>query len=90
MSEEATALLREIRDQQRQALERQAEAIALQREHMALYQQQLARAERIQDRAEAIQGGAGKALKVIFWIAIPLILVLLLLMFEPYLGRVLS
>ena len=54
---------------------------------MALYQQQLARAERIQDRAEAIQGRAGKALKVIFWIAIPLILVLLLLMFQPYLER---
>jgi hypothetical protein len=90
MSEEATALLREIRDQQRQALERQTEAIALQREHMALYQQQLARAERIQDRAEAIQGRAGKALKFILWIAIPLVMLLLLAMFQPYLERVLS
>ena len=90
MSEEATALLREIRDQQRLALERQGEAIALQREHMALYQQQLARAERIQDRAEAIQDRAGKALKFILWIAIPLVLLLLLLMFQPYLERALS
>jgi hypothetical protein len=90
MSEEATALLREIRDQQRQALERQTEAIALQREHMALYQKQLERAERIQDRAEAIQGRAGKALKFILWIAIPLVLVLFVLMFQPYVERLLS
>ena len=32
MSEEVVVLLREIRDQQRQALERQSEALALQRE----------------------------------------------------------
>ena len=48
------ALLREIRDNQREALQ-------VQREHMQLYQQQLARVERINDRAEAIQGRAGKA-----------------------------
>jgi hypothetical protein len=90
MSEEATALLREIRDQQRQALERQTAAIALQREPMALYQKQLERAERIQDRAEAIQGRAGKALKFILWIAIPLVLVLFVLMFQPYVERLLS
>jgi Na+/melibiose symporter-like transporter len=57
---------------------------------MALYQQQLARAERIQDRAEAIQGRAGKALKFILWIAIPLVLILFVLMFQPYVERLLS
>lgn len=71
------ALLREIRDNQRQALQ-------VQREHMQLYQQQLARVERINDRAEAIQGRAGNAAKVILWIAIPLVLLLLALMLWPY------
>ena len=88
MSEETTMLLREIRDQQRQALAHQAEAIALQREHMALYMRQLERVERINDRAEAIQGRAGKAAKLILWIAIPLlVLALLVLLFQPYLER---
>lgn len=71
------ALLREIRDNQRQALQ-------VQREHMQLYQQQLARVERINDRAEAIQGRAGNAAKVILWVAIPLVLLLLALMLWPY------
>ena len=71
------ALLREIRDNQREALQ-------LQREHMALYQRQLERVERINDRAEAIQGRAGKAAKFILWIAIPLVALLLALMFWPY------
>ena len=84
MSEELAVLLREIRDQQRQALEHQAEAIALQREHMALYLKQLGRVDRIHDRAEAIQGRAGKAIKFVLWIAVPLVLVLLALMFQPY------
>jgi hypothetical protein len=83
MSEEVTALLREIRDQQRQALD-------LQREHMALYLKQLERVERINDRAEAIQGRAGKAAKFILWVAIPLVVVLLALMFRPYVERLLS
>ena len=71
------ALLREIRDNQREALQ-------VQREHMQLYQQQLARVERINDRAEAIQGRAGKAAKFILWIAIPLVTLLLALMLWPY------
>ena len=71
------AVLREIRDNQREALQ-------LQREHMALYQKQLGRVERINDRAEAIQGRAGKAAKFILWIAIPLVALLLVLMFWPY------
>jgi hypothetical protein len=75
---ELAGLLRDIRDNQREALQ-------LQREHMALYLKQLERVERINDRAEVIQGRAGKAAKFILWIAIPLVVVLLVLMFWPYL-----
>jgi len=78
MSEEVTTLLREIRDQQRQALE-------LQREHMALYMRQLDRVERINDRAEAIQGRAGKAVRIVLWIAVPLVLLLIASALWPYL-----
>jgi hypothetical protein len=73
-------LLREIRDQQR-------DAIALQREHLAMVQQQLARVERINERAEAIQGRAARAVKLILLVALPLVFVLLALMFFPYLSR---
>ena len=76
--DESIALLREIRDGQR-------EALALQREHISMYQRQLDRIERINDRAEAIQGRAGKAMKFILWIAVPLVALLLLLMMWPYL-----
>jgi len=68
---EIAALLRDIRDNQR-------EAIALQREHMQMYQRQLDRIERINDRAEALQGRAGKAIRII--------LVLVLMLF-PYFLR---
>ena len=78
MSDETTALLREIRDNQ-------AEGLRLQREHMALYQRQLDRVERINDRAEAIQSRASKALRVVLWIALPLVLVLLATMLWPWL-----
>ena len=71
-------LLREIRDNQREALQ-------VQREHMQLYQQQLARVERINDRAEDIQRRAGKATTFVLWIAAPLVAVLLVLMLWPYL-----
>lgn len=74
------ALLRDIRDNQR-------EAIALQREHMEMYQRQLERIERINDRAEAIQGRAGKAIRFVLLIAIPLVCLLLLLMLYPYFIR---
>ena len=70
------ALLREIRDNQREALQ-------VQREHMQLYQQQLARVERINDRAEAIQGRAGSAVKFVLWGLVPLALLLILLAFWP-------
>jgi hypothetical protein len=74
------ALLRDIRDNQR-------EALALQREHMQMYQQQLERIERINDRAEALQRRAGKAVRIILVIAIPLVCVLLVLMLLPYFLR---
>jgi hypothetical protein len=77
---ELLALLREIRDNQR-------EAIALQREYQAMYQQQLGRIERINDRAEALQGRAGKAVRFILLIAIPLVCLLLVLMLLPYFSR---
>jgi hypothetical protein len=77
------ALLREIRDNQREALQ-------MQREHMQLYQQQLARVERINDRAESIQGRAGRAAKFILWIAVPLVALLLALMLWPYLRYVMA
>ena len=78
MSEDTNALLREIRDNQQ-------EALRLQREHMALYQQQLSRVERINDRAEAIQARASKAVRFVLWIALPLVLLLLATMLWPWL-----
>lgn len=84
--DDALAVLREIRDQQRQQLERQAEALALQREQYELYQRQYDRAERINDRAEAIQNRsagmislAGRAL----WIVLPLLALLIGMVLWP-------
>lgn len=77
---ELISLLRDIRDNQR-------EALAAQREHIAMYQRQLERIERINDRAEALQGRAGKAIKAILLIAIPLVCLLLVLMLFPYFSR---
>lgn len=73
-----TALLRDIRDQQRTALE-------LQREHMALYRTQLDRVERINDRAEALQARSSRAIRLIMVVALPLAFLLLALMLWPYL-----
>ena len=78
MPEDTTTLLREIRDNQ-------VEALRLQREHMALYQRQLDRVERINDRAEAIQARASKAVRIVLWIALPLVLLLLATMLWPWL-----
>ena len=52
-----------------------------------MYQQQLGRIERINDRAEALQGRAGKAIKAILLIAVPLACLLLILMFASYFSR---
>ena len=78
MPEDTSTLLREIRDNQQ-------EALRLQREHMALYQQQLSRVERINDRAEAIQARASKAMRFVLWIALPLVLLVLATMLWPWL-----
>ena len=78
MPDDTNGLLREIRDNQQ-------EALRLQREHMALYQRQLDRVERINDRAEAIQARASKAVRIILWIALPLALVVLATMLWPWL-----
>lgn len=78
MSEDIAALLREIRDNQR-------EALRMQREHIDLYAQQLSRVERINDRAEAIQSRASRSIKAVLWIALPLVGLLLAAMLWPYL-----
>ena len=70
-------LLREIRDQQR-------ESLALQREHIAAFKAQVERIERLNDRTESLQGRAGKALKALLWIVLPLLALVLLLMAWPY------
>jgi hypothetical protein len=84
---ETTALLREIRDNQRTQLEQQAEALDMQRKLHAMAQGQMERAERLQGRAEAIQGRAGRAIKAIAWIAVPLLLLLIVLLLWPQLVR---
>lgn len=84
---ETTALLREIRDNQRTQLEQQAEALDMQRKLHAMAQWQMERAERLQGRAEAIQGRAGRAIKAIAWIAVPLLLLLIVLLLWPQLVR---
>jgi ABC-type uncharacterized transport system involved in gliding motility auxiliary subunit len=78
MSDDIAALLREIRDNQREALQ-------LQREHVALYLKQLDRVDRINGRAEVIQAGAGRLLKLVLYIAVPLLGLLILAMSWPYL-----
>ena len=77
VSEDVAALLREIRDNQR-------EALALQREHMAFSMKQLERAEKLNDRADAIQLRAGKAAKVVLWVLIPLAAILIAMMLWPW------
>ena len=85
MSEEIAALLREIRDQQRLQIERQGEALALQRQQVERYESQMGRVEHINQRAEAIQRHAGKAMKVVLWVALPLVLLILATMLWPWL-----
>lgn len=83
MSDEVTALLRQIADNQRDALQ-------LQREHMRLYAAQLDRVERINDRAEAIQARAGRSIRLVLWIALPLVCLLLDFMLWPWLRYALA
>ena len=78
MSDDIAALLREIRDNQ-------LEALQLQREHVSLYLRQLDRVDRINSRAEVIQAGAGRLLKLVLYVAVPLLGLLILAMAWPYL-----
>jgi hypothetical protein len=79
MTDESTlALLREIRDNQREALQ-------VQREHITMYQRQLDRIDGINDRAESIQRRAGGMQKFILWIALPLMTLALLLLIWSFL-----
>jgi hypothetical protein len=75
--DETAVLLREIRDDQR-------EALALQRQQHEWVRAQMARAEALQSRAESLQGSAGKAIRVILWIALPLLALVLLFVLWPY------
>ena len=77
MSDEVASLLREIRDNQR-------EAIALQREHMALAARQFERAERLQDRAETLQSRVGHVQKFALYILFPVILIGLVMLLWPH------
>ena len=92
MTDDATTLLREIRDQQQlqlersaQSLQHQVEALALQRQQFDLYQQQLTRVERINERAETIQNRALRASKIVMWVLLPLFGIALLMLLWPWL-----
>ena len=78
MSDDIAALLREIRDNQRDALQ-------LQREHVALYLKQLDRVDRINGRAEAIQARASSLIRIILYVAVPMLVLLIVAMSWPYL-----
>jgi len=72
--EELIALLREIRDGQKLALERQAESLALQCQQVQIVREQAARNERIQERAEKLQersAGMMKAARIAMAIILP-------------------
>ena len=84
VSDDVAVLLKEIRDNQREALALQREQQALQREHMAFSMKQLERAEKLNDRADAIQLRAGKAAKVVLWVLIPLAAILIAMMLWPW------
>jgi hypothetical protein len=75
---EMLALLRELRDGQRLHLERQAEALTMQREQVDLVKRQFDRAERLQARAEALQDRGAKAMRIVLFVLIPLLLLAVL------------
>jgi uncharacterized membrane protein (DUF106 family) len=85
MADDISTLLQDISEGQRlqaehgaRSLQLQVEALALQRQQFELYQQQLARVERINDRAEAIQDRAGRAMRLVLWVLLPLLLAIAL------------
>lgn len=81
------ALLREIRDQQRRQIEMQEEALGMQREMRQLSKENFERAERLQGRVEKTQEKARKVLGVVFVIAIPAVILLLVLGLWPTVAR---
>jgi ABC-type uncharacterized transport system involved in gliding motility auxiliary subunit len=90
MTDDATTLLREMRDQQQlqlersaQSLQHQVEALALQQKQFDLYQQQFERVERINARAESIQDRVLEASKLVMWVLLPLLGVVLLMQLWP-------
>jgi hypothetical protein len=79
-NEDALSLLRDIRDQQRLALERQAEALTMQREHHELARRQFERAERLQQRAEQLQERSAVVVSLarkMMWIVLPMIVIVI-------------
>ena len=77
---ESTALLRELVEQHRQLVGLQSQALELQRAHLDRVDAQLARAERVNAGAEALQRRAALAVRMILWVALPLVLAVLALM----------
>jgi ABC-type uncharacterized transport system involved in gliding motility auxiliary subunit len=77
------SVLREIRDQQRELLQ-------LQREHYAVYRQHLDRAERINDVAERLQQRGLRAQTLIFFVVLPLLLLLIAFIAWPTLRHLIG
>jgi len=75
--DEALALLREIRDNQRLQIERSAEVLAIQREQFETYKLQ----------AERVAAFQGVARRVIFWVLVPMLALLFAMILWPYVVR---
>ena len=76
-----TAILEEVRDNQKNQLERQIEALTLQREHFSIVQRQAERAEVLQQRAEELQRRGGQLITIArtaVLVLLPIILLLLI------------
>ena len=77
-NEDVLSVLREMRDQQRLALERQAESLAMQRAQHEIAKRQFERAERLQERAEQLQTRSSAvigAARKMMWIVLPLVVI---------------
>ena len=70
MSDEVASLLREIRDNQREALAMQRDAVAVQREHATLYKGQHVRWLRMT--------------RIVMWILVPALMLLMATILWPY------
>jgi hypothetical protein len=84
--EQITALLEEVRDNQRTQLERQAESLAIQKEQFQGFLKQQEKASQLQDRAEAIQAKSSLLLKgVQRFVPVVMVVVVLLIGFVAWL-----